>query len=309
MALLTPLWMQVGTDDTPIEYPLSADREILLPTLFSREGVYDKDSNGLKVSQRAAGANMSVDVAAGKCAIEGGEDTSGPGVYLCNSTSTVNVSVSAPGSGDRTYLISAKIRDKQGAVGTPPSTYEWIIQATYLAGTTAPTVLDGIPLASFTVTSSTTQVTNAMITDLRSRLSAGTVAQTGTWGSTGIDGTYYNQSDPTRPLTWMKDTNGWVTLGGWLIRQTSSTAVTGGTFYNFSGTNGTSQLPPEIRPTGIRDVLGLTANGAIHYAIQPNGAMNWRFAFNTTISSTPGAATWFTFDGITYRSKIGRAHV
>lgn len=175
MTLRDPLWMEGAS------YAGDEDR-ILIETLFS-EGVLN---NGLAVTQRAAGTNMSVDVAAGACVIVG-DDTSGQGSYLCKSTAVENVTIgAAPGGGNtRIDRIVAQVRD--GTV-LGSGNHDWVITA--VAGTasgtpSAPALpASAISLATVSVAAGTVAVTNAMITDVRS---AGGVSTSLDEGSVGTD--------------------------------------------------------------------------------------------------------------------------
>lgn len=120
MTLEKPLWGQNST------YTAQADRR-LVGALWSA-GVTAPDE--LRVTQRAAGATMSVDVAAGTAIIEG-TAAAGQGRYLCHSTATENVPVSAaPASGrSRIDLIVARVRDSAVTGGDD----DWVIEA--VAGT------------------------------------------------------------------------------------------------------------------------------------------------------------------------------
>lgn len=300
MTLLKPLWMQadISSGEGAIEYPLGQDRLGLLGSIFSKTGVIDYLGNHLKVSQRGSGANMSVDVALGRCVVAAGDD----GMYLCTNTSTVNVSVQ---SGARAHRIIARVRDKQ-AFGESAS--NWTIEAISNTGTSLPaTPVRAISLATFTTASGTSSITNAMIVDTRTRATVGTSAQTGTWGETGF-ANVWNDWDPTRPLTWLKNTDGWVTLSGWIQREVETTSVVAHDVWywdrskGYWNANAAPVLPPEIRPDGIRDLIGLSSNGDVQFMIFPNGSFAYKFMYNTTLSAVDGNRAWFTFDGITYRT-------
>lgn len=299
MSLLRPLWMQgdIASGTGAVEYPLGQDRLGLLGSIFSKTGVVDYLGNHLRVSQRGAGANASVDVALGRCVVAAGDG----GMYLCTNTSTVNVSGI---STNRAYRIIARVRDKQ-AFGESAS--DWRIEAISNSGSNPPaTPVRAISLATFTTTGSST-VTNGMIVDTRTRATVGTTAQTGTWGETGF-ANVWNDADSTRPLTWLKNTDGWVTLSGWIQREVESTNIVSGEFWYWDRSKGWGNasaapvLPPEIRPNGVRDLVGLSSNGDVHFVIFPNGSFAYRFLYNTTLSAADANRAWFTFDGITYRT-------
>jgi hypothetical protein len=124
--------------------------------------------NDLKVSQRAAGANMSVDVAGGLCVIEGTESAT-QGAYVCRSDATpTNVAIAASNASlARIDLIVAKVQDAfySGA------TNAWSIVAVTGTASGSP-VAPGAPVNSLTlaqilVPAASTSVVNANITDKR----------------------------------------------------------------------------------------------------------------------------------------------
>jgi len=306
-----PQFLQPGLDDLDATYLPRLFRTGVLTPLYERPGVLDRDAGHLRVTQRGAGANLSVDVAAGRAAIRGTK-VAGQGTYLCVSTAVENRTVTAPASGARTYRIVARVRDKADttAASSPDTASDWSIESSFAAGSNPPPEPDSaITLATFTLTSSTTSVTTAMINDVRPRAGSGTAALTGTWGQTGINSTFYGADDPTRPLTWMKTPDGFVTLGGWMRRKGSSTTPIRNEFYTWDGTRGWGKgaavLPPEIRPVGgVRDTVTITSNGDMHVVLFPSGVMSWRFQYDTTlVAGTQANQTWFAFDGITYRAS------
>ena len=92
-----PLWMQNAI------YPAGVDRSLVTATL--PPGVL---SNELVVGPRALGADMSVDVAAGRCVVAG-TDVPDQGHYLCTSHEVVNLPVaSRPGRGSHASTRSSR---------------------------------------------------------------------------------------------------------------------------------------------------------------------------------------------------------
>lgn len=160
MALLNPVFIQA--------LPYSAQITRGMNQVFHGEGVLGP--TGLKVTQRAAGTNMSVDVAAGQVVIEG-TDVTFQNPYLCQSTAVTNVILTAaPGTGLSRYdIIYAQVRDAAANAG--PNN-DWIItKATGTAASSNPAEpvipATATPLARVLVAAGTAAVTNAMITDYR----------------------------------------------------------------------------------------------------------------------------------------------
>ena len=164
MALMTPLWMQAATGDTALDYSGVYDR-MVVDALLQAEGVLGLFD--LKVTQRAAGANFSVDVGAGFVAING-DDITDQGTYICKSTAVENRAIPAPpGTGSRTHRVVAQVKDKLHAPGTW-SSYEWAIEVLPDTGSGTPaTPNSAISLARVTVAAGQTSVTDANIVDDR----------------------------------------------------------------------------------------------------------------------------------------------
>lgn len=179
MTLKTPVYMQAKTGDTEISYS-AEDFRSLFHGIFRVGGVLRPDTvaGGLKVSQKSTGADMSVDVAAGRAIIEG-DDATDQGKYFCWSTDVTNVTVpDAPASGTRTHLIYAQVQDP--VHNADWTDYQWVIDLLEDTGTGLPdTPASAIPLASVEVASTDTSVEDAAITDLRfnTRLTGSQVPQ------------------------------------------------------------------------------------------------------------------------------------
>lgn len=116
MALDNPLWLQ------NLPYPARLDRQ-LIAALFT-EGVLDPFTGALKVSQRAEGAAMSVDIAAG-AAIIAGDDQPNQGRYLTPSTAKENRPITAaPAAGSRITTLVARVRD----ANVTGSFNDWVLE-------------------------------------------------------------------------------------------------------------------------------------------------------------------------------------
>lgn len=156
--------MQADSGDPPFEYS-ALDARRVAAMLITTEGV--GGPTHLEVTQRAAGANFSVDVAAGFAAITG-DDTTNQGVYICQSTAVVNVPVpTAPGAGSEIHRIVAWVKDPlhEGSF----TDYEWTIECLDDTGSGTPAQPDSaITLALVTVAAGASNVTNANINNQRS---------------------------------------------------------------------------------------------------------------------------------------------
>lgn len=161
MAPKRPLYMQAGGGDSALSYS-AADYRQMLASLVSGEGVLW----GMAVTQRSAGANFSVDVAAGANAIVG-DDVSNQGTYLCVNDGVYNVPVpSPPGSGTRIHRLVAQVRDKLHLGSW--TTYDWDVLLLEDTGSGTPAVpASAIPLARISVSAGQVSVQDSHITDDR----------------------------------------------------------------------------------------------------------------------------------------------
>lgn len=289
MALEKPLYMQPASGDAAIPYSGQQVRAGLLSSIFSREGVLDKLAGQLLVTQRGSGANMSVDVAPGRCAIFG-DDISDQGAYICNNTSTVNVTVPArPSSGSRTHRVVARVRDKLS--NGVWSGYDWTIELLADTGSGTPSQPNSaITLATVVVTSSTTSVTNSSITDQRPAATVGTPATAGSFAL--YSG--FNPEDGFRPLRWSVNTDGWVFLSGFVRWTDVNASYPAG----LTSMGGTPFANPLVRPAGFRDFPGVSSNGPVSYTVNNSGILSFRY--QTTVTLTQNVS-WFSFDGCFYR--------
>jgi hypothetical protein len=162
-----PLWLQA------LSYPAQNDR-LLLDAAFPGTGVLG--SGELAVAPRAAGGNMSVDVAPGRVVIAG-TDMALQGKYVGRLKNTVNVTLAAAPTGGlvRIDLIHAHITDA-GAVGgtTNAMTVEQAITGTAVSSNPTPPAVPATsePLAQVLVAAGTAAINAGMITDRRRQLGA-----------------------------------------------------------------------------------------------------------------------------------------
>ena len=158
MALLPPIFQQNN------QYSARVTRQLV--DEIGTEGVVG--AGDFAVTERAAGASMSVDIAAGRAFIAG-TDQANQGTYLCISESVENVVVEpADPSLGRIDLVVAQVRDPNagGVAGD-----DWafvVIEGTPDAAPVAPALPDSaIPLAEVEVNAAVTSILDADITDLR----------------------------------------------------------------------------------------------------------------------------------------------
>jgi hypothetical protein len=127
--------------------------------------------SALQVNQRAAGANMSVDIAAGQWSVTG-SSIANQGTYVSRSTAVTNVAVAAaPGSGTRTDLICAQVKDDQSDGSGLQSQLLLAVTGTVGGGVPAPPV-NALPLATIIVPAGKSSIVTTDITDVRRMASA-----------------------------------------------------------------------------------------------------------------------------------------
>src|SRR5436305_6231155 len=123
-------------------------------------------AGGFAVTQRAAGANFSVDVAAGHCYVTGSDVTSQGTYHVWNDTTVNVICPSAPGTGSRTLRLIVQIQDKL-ANGTW-SGYQAALALLQDTGSGTPAPGNSaITLALITETAGDASVTNSKIADYR----------------------------------------------------------------------------------------------------------------------------------------------
>ena len=183
MALEMPIFLQALPGDPEISYTGQQMRQ-LIEAAFPLPGVTLADD--LKVTQRGAGANMSVDVAAGQAAIRG-TSIARQGTYIVVNTAVENVALrAAHATLPRVDLVVARVFDKQVDGGTE---YAWrpaVVTGTPLSSPQAPSApATSIRLAEVRVNATAPSVVAADITDRRQLNMAATVPA---WQARGGNG-------------------------------------------------------------------------------------------------------------------------
>lgn len=156
MTQLNPNWIQALT------YSARLDRQVV--KAMYTEGVI----SGMKVAQRGAGANMSVDIPVGVGVIYG-DDQADQGAYLVTCTVLENVVIAAaPGSNSRRDLVYWRINDPNAGGPAGSNSAFGVVTGTAAASPTLPALpTSAIPLAEVLVTAGDVTVVTAKITTLR----------------------------------------------------------------------------------------------------------------------------------------------
>lgn len=175
MTFEDPTWVQ-GTAGAP-SYSAREDR-LLLDSMWD-EGVLGQAS--FKVTQRAAGATMSVDLGVGRGVVKGDDQTS-QGSYIVRCTVSENLTVAAaPGANSRYDLVVVEVNDPNATnVRTPANVAEFkVITGTVAASPVVPALpATAIPIAVIgPIVPATGSITNAMIYDITNWAAAPAAAQ------------------------------------------------------------------------------------------------------------------------------------
>lgn len=158
------IFLQAGS------HPAEDVRRALGALVGNRAGVVG--ATDLTVTQRGAGANMSVDVAGGQVVIQGSEATY-QGSYICENRGTTNLVISAADpTNPRIDLVVAKVQD----AGYSGATNTWslaVVTGTPAGSPSAPAApSNSVVLARVAVAALASSITNANITDYRPGTSA-----------------------------------------------------------------------------------------------------------------------------------------
>lgn len=250
MTVARPIWMQAAGADTAIQYSAQELRQVL-SSVYKTEGVLPAlGSNALKVSQRGAGANFSVDIAPGHALIQG-DDVTNQGMYLVYVSATENLATpTAPGSGTRVHRVALQVRDKlhNGSY----TTYDAIPVLLQDTGTGTPALpASAISLGLVSIAAGQASVTNANITDTRINATAASVlwdpivASNSTNATTG-SATYVTFSTTPIQITFVAPATGsvWVTT----IARLEAATGTAGFFYTYQIRNNNASGSIVVNP-------------------------------------------------------------
>lgn len=168
----TTMWLAAATGDDPNNIDALKYTGIKLRQLdaavYKTEGVLSRSA--LRVTERAIGANMSVDVAPGGALIDCDSIPNG-GRYFSAEDAVVNVPVPvAPGSGTRTHLVVERVFDKAIIGGSEYGGRPFLVEDTG-SGATVPG--SALLLASISVAAGQPSVQNSNITGARALACAG----------------------------------------------------------------------------------------------------------------------------------------
>lgn len=175
MVVHTPILVEPGGADSPINFTAQEFRQFITGLIASRDGFANQQgvvgANDLAVSQRGAGANLSVDVSSGQAFVLG-DDITAQGLYFCWNDATVNVpGFTIPASGTYSHRVCLQVQDKLSLGSYTGYTAALIaVISTDTSGNTVAEPPDCITLATISITSAQSSVTTSQITDFRQRV-------------------------------------------------------------------------------------------------------------------------------------------
>lgn len=291
MTLTRPILMQAMDGDDTFSYTAAELRAGLVGSIFSREGVIGPEYGALKMTEREAGPNFSIDVAPGQVAVFG-DDVSDQGTYVCMNTAVYNLATpQPPATGSRRHRVVARVRDRAHNTAWTEGVYDWLPEIVPDTGAgTPPEPLTATTIGYVTIAAGASSVRTANIENKPVRATVGTADRVGTFDYLTPD---YAPEDSNRPLRWRVNSDGWVSLAGFLRFKKPTTTARAGVTYGISK----SPLPEPIRPWGYRDFMGVTSFGFVHYAIN----LDWKITYRT-FGNMPLVqnGTWWSFDGCGY---------
>ena len=260
------------------------------------EGVLD--SSALAVTERGAGANMSVDVAAGAAWIEGDDDTAAQPIYRARTGSTTNLTITAAdATNPRIDRVVLEILDSTFSGASQVGRLR-VIDGTPAASPSAPALPDSaISLATISVIANETAITDAEITDLRQPFSAD-VQRTGEvcmfygsapFGFLALDGSSVPTARYPRLASYLSEAGATMTLADFDDRfptgagDTYSVGDTGG---SATHTLSEAELPSHTHGDG-----SLAAANHTHEIITNYDGTTGTNAYVAGISGTPSATS------------------
>jgi len=171
----------------------------LINMLVQTQGV--ANVNDFKVSQRGAGANMSVDVASGFAIIAGGNSAPVQGSYNCYNDATVNLAIAASDpTNPRIDIVVVTIRDAFYS-GASNDVILQVVTGTPAGSPVAPaTPTNSLLLANVAVAAAASSIVNANITDKRVTI--------------GLNGSVNWNANSVGPMRDLGSVNKWTPAGG-----------------------------------------------------------------------------------------------
>jgi len=168
-----PAFMQPVVSDAAIDYSAQEFRQFVRSQLTAASGTGGEQgvlsAGGFQVTQRGAGANMSVDVASGLAYVVG-DDVSNQGTYQCWNDGTVNITgFTVPGAGTFHHRVVLQVQDKLNN-GAFSGYVANIVPVLDTGGGLPAEPASAVTLATIDIPSGASSITNAIINDYRPRV-------------------------------------------------------------------------------------------------------------------------------------------
>jgi hypothetical protein len=166
VTLHKPILMQPASGDADLAYA-GNEMRALVTANYPFDGIVPQAAGmGCAVTQRGAGANFSVDVAAGMAVITG-DDVALQNSYLCWNDATFNLGTpGAPASGTRLHRVVLQVQDKLNNGAWTGYTFTPVLVQDTGSGFPAEPA-SALTIAQVSIAAGQASVTNANITDMR----------------------------------------------------------------------------------------------------------------------------------------------
>ena len=314
MTLHVPVFMQPAIGDAAIDYSAQEMRQYVRAQLTMASGVGGEQgvvaSSGFTVTQRGAGANMSVDVASGLAYVVG-DDVTNQGTYQVWNDGTFNVTGwTVPGAGTFHHRLELQIQDKlnNGVF----SGYAAAFVAKLDTGGGLPAEDNSaITLATIDIPSGSASITNSMINDYRQRVGPVSAFKTADLARTHATSL---TDDPDLQLLNLQASSRYALwgnlqyLGGsggaegdltWTCRVPSGTTLSYSAIRNnasgtYTGAFGFVQTDtPTAQTTGTSQLMAVTLQGIIVTGAAPAySVLQWCQNSDSGTATTMKAGSW-----------------
>jgi hypothetical protein len=314
VSLHVPLFMQPAISDSAIDYSGQEFRQYVRSQLTLTTGVGGEQgiltASNLTPSQRAAGANLSIDVAGGFGYVVG-DDATNQGTYQCWNDGVFNVTGwTVPGAGTFHHRLVLQIEDKLNN-GVYPG-YTAVFLPVLDTGSGLPAEPNSaITLATVDIPAGSASITNAMINDYRQRIGPVSAVRTSDLSRTHATSL---TDDPVLQLLNLQANAQYAFFGNmqylggsgsgegdlsWTFRQSSGTtmsysAIRDNASGTFTGAFGFTQSDtPSAQTLGTSQLMAATLQGSIFTGAAPAYVvLQWAQNTDTGTATTMKSGSW-----------------
>ena len=273
-AIHTPLFLQPAIGDAAIDYSGQEFRQYVRAQLTPVSGVGGEQgvtsASSFNVTQRGAGANLSVDVASGLAYVVG-DDVSNQGTYQVWNDATANVTGwTVPGSGTYHHRLVLQVQDKLSN-GAYTGYIAKLVPVLDTGGGLPAEPASAVTLATIDIASGSSSILNANINDYRPRIGQVAVFKTADTARTHATAL---TNDPDLQLLNLQASATYEILG--VLFYTGGSGGAEGDFawqFTLSGGSSGTYADPHLSPAGNYGGFGSSAWGTSHGA-QTTGTGN-----------------------------------